>query len=363
MGSCSTSCIPQMRQTRESKAQDLRYAKALAASYSAGTAKWDLTNITHGAIVGGVDTPAPGGHPFPVSNNSLKTIATCELQSVLKHCYRFVSREEAASLRCGIAVHLAFETFFKTGSPSTSMEAFTTDYQEWSDLNIHPKDRRGFDNVHATLTEWFERFPTLESLPYTVYPDKVELEISVPLDDEGRYLITGRVDAVVESDGHLYVMDHKTAAKIDSFWASQFKNDSQMSGYTWAVAAQLGAPIVGVLINGVQIGKLPSAANRRCAKHNTDYESCGPKHATFELVALGRTPEQLDQWRAGAIKLAKALEVLRQVVQGIPIAELDLDMFLAQGQFNGGCRWCDFREFCEAGKPRRQLKFNYRVRE
>lgn len=298
-----------------------------------------------------------------VSNNSLKTVATCDLQSVLKHGYRLVSRDEAASLRCGIAVHTTFETFFKTGDVEQALTAFTNDYQEWSDLNLHPKDRRCYDNVFATLHEWFERYPTLDTLPYTVDPQLVELEVAVPLDDEGEYVLTGRVDAVVESDGHLYVMDHKTAAKIDAFWASQFKNDSQMSGYTWAVQQQLGRPIVGVLINGIQVGKLPSAANRFCKTHQTDYESCGPKHATFELVALGRTPEQLDQWRSSAIKLAKSLTVLRQTVQGIPIEDLDLDLFLAQGQFNGGCRWCDFREFCEAGKPLRQLKFGYKTRE
>lgn len=347
------------RQVSE-KAQVLRYARAIATSYRANSS---LTSAAYGTMIGRVAIPCAPQRPVQVSNNSLKTIATCELQSVLKHCYRLVSRDEAASLRCGIAVHLALETFFRTDSTVQALQALTDDYQEWSDINLHQKDRRAFDNVHATLQEWFERYPTIASLPYTVKPEWVELEIAVPLDPDGDYTLTGRVDAVVECDGHLYVMDHKTAAKIDAFWASQFKNDSQMSGYVWAVQKQLQRPVVGVLINGIQMAKLPSAANRICKTHQTDYEVCGPKHAVFELVALGRTPEQLDQWLDSAIKLARRQNVLLQTVQGIAIEDLNLDLFMAQGQFNGGCRWCDFKEFCEGGRSKRHLTYAYKSRE
>jgi hypothetical protein len=57
----------------------------------------------------------------------------------------------------------------------------------------------------------------------------------------------GRIDMIArDSIGRLWIVDHKTAARLDE-WIEWLELDEQMTSYAWAIKQQLGIDIYGVL--------------------------------------------------------------------------------------------------------------------
>lgn len=65
----------------------------------------------------------------------------------------------------------------------------------------------------------------------------------------------GRLDLVVEWNGRLWVVDHKSTSYGGSTWWHEFDNAPQMGGYVYAGTQLHGAPIAGVIINRTVIRK------------------------------------------------------------------------------------------------------------
>jgi hypothetical protein len=117
-----------------------------------------------------------------------------------------------------------------------------------------------------------------------------------------------------------------------------------MTGYVWAATRTLGQPVVGVFINGIEYSKLPSDPVRKCRTHGVPYLECGPQHMRSELLIYTRTPDQLEQWRMDAIRLARKYRELCRHPQ-------DLTAVSMQGTFHDACGFCNFSRFCDAGRP------------
>lgn len=68
------------------------------------------------------------------------------------------------------------------------------------------------------------------------------------------YILCGHLDRVVDFNGALYVMDHKTTTTSPSdYYFDQFEPHNQMTLYTLAGQVVLNTPIKGVIISAAQI--------------------------------------------------------------------------------------------------------------
>lgn len=78
-----------------------------------------------------------------------------------------------------------------------------------------------------------------------------EAELKVTL---GPHVLFAIVDLVVRErrTGHVWVMDHKTAAKTGPEWWAQFYIDKQGSAYTLAVEEALREEVAGFIINAIK---------------------------------------------------------------------------------------------------------------
>lgn len=157
----------------------------------------------------------------------------------------------------------------------------------------------------------------------------------------------------VEAPDGLYVTDafivtHNTTGRLTPYWTAKFRNDSQMSGYVWAAQQTIGQRVAGVYINAVEFSSLPNST-RKCAKHGATFEECGRHHANSQMLVYTRSAEQLDEWRASAIELArKYRELLRMHARGEDV----LTNTRTRGTFHNACGFCSFNEFCAAGRPK-----------
>lgn len=280
-----------------------------------------------------------------IDNSTLSAFARCPEQAILRYWLGWTSLEESQFLQAGSAVHLLLERHLRGESIENALEALH-DYMLWSQSELPEGDRLQGTNVHNILCAWLQDHP-LDSLPYRVSPEFIEVGFALPLDEYGDIVLTGRFDAAVQArdSNDWYVLDHKTTGRIDPMWVRKFQMDSQMSGYIWALS-QMVPSVQGAYVNGIELKKLPSDAKRKCREHGVVYAECGFMHYSSELFYVSRSPEEIEEWKATALDLAE--EYFNTTAQVESVA--DLQKVRLRGMFNGSCAWCEFYHHCLSGR-------------
>jgi hypothetical protein len=286
--------------------------------------------------------------PLYIDNSTLKAVARCSTEAFMRYIHARTTPEERATLKSGTAVHAALATYLKGDGVIAAIQALADEYREWAEANVADEDRLSWKNVEAVAYAWFDAHP-LDELPFRVTaPEFVEIGFAEPLDDAGEFVFCGRLDAfgVRANDGLPCLIEHKSTGQIASDWIRQFKKDSQVSGYMWGAQQHLGQRIVDVYVNAIEMKKLPSS-DRKCKEHGVQYSECGAQHAKSEIIIVSRTDAQLAEWRKTALHLARRYKELLQRYPNVTA----IDKVRMQGTFNGSCRWCQFDDFCNAGRP------------
>lgn len=310
-----------------------------------------------------------------LDNSTLVAEARCNLQSWLRYGLDLTTKRPKHAADAGTAFHLAAEAAFKGFSQLAISKAMT--FYQARDLT-GAKDRLSATNVERICAAWLKRYPVERNFLYTrdsaggmramfkIDPLLVEVPFQLPLAEiacpncdaqgcefcmgKGGLAIhfTGRIDAIVEMDGKRWALDHKTTGKWDAHWLAQFKESSQVSGYTWAVGEYLmSGAAQGCIINAVSMAKLNSSPTR-CPKHKMPYVDCAeaPEHFRTQFILCERTEEQLAAWKQAALHLASRF-VKRLAC--FPTLGGGLGVIPATGPFTDACDWCDFNTFCAGG--------------
>lgn len=244
-------------------------------------------------------------------------------------------------------------------------------------------DRLAHANVRATLETWLDSH-TKNSFPFFVRdPSNVEVAVAAPLwhsddiclcdhlltqhDPHGKcdhctcaQPITdvrhvGKIDLLANLAADpdvLCPVDHKTTYRIDGKFVAQYIMDSQLSGYLFDAAYLTSRPAhtMVAFINAIELSVLPSS-NRKCAVHATTYDECGPLHINAQVIGpIERTAAQIEAWRADAVDLAARFHRFRSLplkhAASVPL----------EGTFNGGCGYCEYKEWCAASRNARQAE-------
>lgn len=286
-----------------------------------------------------------------IDNSTLRAMAQCTTQAVLRYGMGYTTPEEGAPLLAGSAVHAALDTYLTNGCDTRlALGMLAHEYQGWANEHVSPGDRLEYSNVRDVMVQWFADH-TEDKLPWALKDGKFETGFTVEMDEEIEGLeFVGRLDGIVRSktDGRWYVLEHKTTGMVSSFWTKQWQTASQVSGYIYAGAKIKGEPIVGAFINAIELGKLPSDPTRKCIKHKVTYAECRLSHAKSELIVTQRTPQQLASWKRDFVKLAKRF-MLAKAKYGTIDAVLTAPQ---EGTFQNACTYCTFSQFCATGRPR-----------
>lgn len=277
-----------------------------------------------------------------VDNSTLKAVARCSTEAVVRYILGYTTAEERATLKAGTAFHLAMASHFQGGRVGDALQAFTDEYQAFADEHVPADDRLAYANLVRVIEYWLESHP-LHAMPFQVDPAMVEIGFAVPLieDEQGTIAICGRLDLLPTYQGAVYVGEHKSTGRIDKTWLDSFHLDSQISTYMWGAEQHTSLPMAGAFLNAVEFSRIPSS-DRKCATHKVAYAECGQLHANSQLIVLTRTPEQIRQWRLSAIHLAKKFRELKQKYTSIE----QITRVRQQGQFNNSCRWCELAPYC-----------------
>jgi len=286
-----------------------------------------------------------------VDGTMLVSLAECSTKSSLRYVYDWVAQREKWPATAGIAFHKACELHFR-GAPADAVNAtFAALYQPPPGIFHDDGKRLEATNLQRIVARWVEKNP-LSTFPFQV--ESTEQPFRVPLGklkDGTPVYYMGRQDLILREGRFLRVADIKTTRSISPYWKDQWMTSAQLTGYVWAdlngalPSHLLGSSVIGATIVAVEFREIPSS-NRRCSDHGMPYAECGILHCKHEIIHTSRVPDQLNEWRLGALHLA---ERYASILRRFPTIE-SLHRLRMQGQWNGACRFCEFKEFCMTGR-------------
>ncbi len=299
-------------------------------------------------------TPQAIDYPLPVDNTVLMAIAKCSTYTFVRYVLGFTTVEEKAVLKAGSVTHSALDRWFRGADIKTVMGIMESEYGVWAEANVKSDDRLAWHNIEKIMRYWFQTHP-ITDLPFGIHADKVEVTFEYPLDEQGEFISRGRIDAVVEDTSHheddrFLPLENKTTGSYlnNSNWRDKFTTDSQLSNYVWATEKFVGSKVAGGFINAIRFGRLPADPVRKCGTHKVPYAECADMHNQFEIIGpINRSPAELVEWRKTAIYLAKKFKELKQRFSSIE----DIPKVRTQGKFNGGCTYCELKNYCDVGRP------------
>lgn len=314
----------------------------------------------------------------PLDNTLFRSVVTCHTAAVLRHVHGFSARdaEDAFALRAGSAIHEGLACYFRGnrlpdgtaaapesvlldgyGEPTAGRHASYEGYRTFADAAVHPdvawQQRFTAENVRRVLASWIAAHP-LVALPFKVPdPALIEVPFTVPLDEHGDVLLSGRMDGFVTetASGAWRLLENKTTGRVSDRYVESFDLDSQPSHYTFAALAALRErpdlpAFEGMFLNVIELAKLPDST-RECKTHGVPYRECSGLHLKAIIALVRRSPREIDEWCRDALALAATyvrLSAEYATVESIP----DVPQ---QGKFTGACRYCQFFKFCQAGRP------------
>lgn len=309
-------------------------------------------------------------------DNTLFSSTVCQTRAIMRHHHGFTtsSTRGSAKLLAGSAGHKAMEPWLRGEGVEAALQVFEAEYRPWSDEHLDFEDACAWQNCADVLQGWFDDHPR-QRFPLIVEPENIEVGFQVPLVDEcatcgytehlhptaatlnkpscskyvPAFVFYGRLDAFGRrrDDGRLFALDHKFTTRVTDDYMDQYRMDSQMSGYVWGAQQSLGEEVAGVYINAVQMfTRLPYALERRCATHTVKTKECRLLHTNYQLQPYTRTPEQLADWHTTAVALARDFKQLCQTYPDLA----DVPKLRMEGTFHKECRWCEFKQWCEAGR-------------
>lgn len=249
-----------------------------------------------------------------IDNSTLEVFTTCPRQAEYYVCQKKEKAGERSALKFGGIVHKILEARYAapTGfvSIETEQKMVAVCESEFASYIPSLEDYRNYGTAVNLIKEYNSFYPSepfkvlaLDSKPLIEVPFachlgtiEVNAELTVRQPDgfiSLRYIKDlpimwqGRIDMIVEHEGRLYLVDHKTTSMMGPTYFREFELSSQFRGYTWAAQQLLGRPIAGAIINALGIRK-PTKTG---------------KAIEFERKTITFTPEALSEWQADTLHI------------------------------------------------------------
>jgi uncharacterized protein YxjI len=156
-------------------------------------------------------------------------------------------RQYSAPLWIGTLIHKALETYYQGAPMKEILEAVAL---EWDEQDPEVKDQRTLDMCVGMLMGYAERYPQDE---FNV--QGVEYEFNVPIVNPATkrrsktFTLAGKVDGIVEIDGDMWLLEHKTADNPQGNYVKKIWSDFQILLYSLALRQEKKYPVVGVIYN------------------------------------------------------------------------------------------------------------------
>ena len=246
-------------------------------------------------------------------NTMMSAYHECHRKYNYRHNRNKVRNIATLPLEFGKCIHSSLDHLYNNGwDIEGAVALFNKEYKE----NLELDDKRTL-----VMGEWILRnyASHYASQPWKLVKSEFPFEVSLPNGNT----FTGRIDKIVEWDGVLWVVDHKTTSQLGASYFKMAEPNAQFTGYTYA-AKKLGFPVVGTVVDALLVAKgLLKAESRNkltpLARYDAHYSD-----------------EALIEWEQWAINTQ--LDIARDEVNGV-----------WNPNFNSCVNWgeCTYRSMCK----------------
>ncbi len=211
----------------------------------------------------------PGNFPDAVDSSMLATFKSCPqlFKKVYIDCWK--SKDPSVHLRAGGAfahgIEAARTAFYVNGYDTDDAYALGVKalVEYYGDFECPPESAKSLERTAGALEFYFANYPLThgDQDPITLPSGKrgIEFNFTHPLpilhpQSGDPLLYTGRMDAILNYAGGVFICDEKTASSLGATWSRQWDLRSQFTGYAWG-CRESGIRTDGAIVRGVSILK------------------------------------------------------------------------------------------------------------
>ena len=258
-------------------------------------------------------------------NSQLQTFKNCPEQYRLKYIEQLKKIEEGVDehdKNFGKAIHSGLESYYKHEPMESCINRFKASYpNQQNQEDLSKTQENGVLLLEAYVKHYTEQDKAWNIKAVEV-ADTFDIAHGIPF--------TVKIDLIVEQQGCIYFVDHKTTGKPFNwnYWG-QFEPNSQITAYTAYCQAKYGE-CSGGIINGLQLGFRQRAYKGEPAGF----------HYSFQRQLFNRNKSQVEAWKWDTIEWIKKIE--QSKIDGPKIGSFHNVWTKNEGQ----CRFCSFKEIC-----------------
>lgn len=200
--------------------------------------------------------------PRVLDNTALSTYMECPKKfdySMRQH--RRHRGAPAPALAYGSVWHVIMDAHYTSNGDAQFVEQQAR--EAWTPHD-RPDDHRTLERALVEYDNYVEKYGLPSDEDAQTVGDSTKLiEIFTELSWPGAlHPYAGKLDRIIELNGHIYIEDHKTTSRLGAYFFKQFELDNQMMGYAWLARKLTNVPVAGVRINAHAVYKRDSKFER-----------------------------------------------------------------------------------------------------
>lgn len=198
-----------------------------------------------------------------VDNYTLSMFQTCPAKYKRRILQGWKPKKQSGALGFGQLLHLGLEWWYRTHDKEAAINAIV---ENWP-ANHPDDDWRDMQKCISVMEEYIREYPSELWKVVGAGTDNPMLEVSFTLplvNEHGEQLYTydgyaiqygGIFDLLLNFNGQMYVMDHKTTTRMGDYYFTQYKPNNQITGYLWGASQLTSSRIGGAFINAIGLYK------------------------------------------------------------------------------------------------------------
>jgi hypothetical protein len=220
----------------------------------------------------------------------------CRKACEFRYIKELVPLERDKNLAFGSVIHDCLEIWHGQQDITVVLEFIDGAYP---DRNHDEKQRANWHLATAMMTAYAKQFPT-ENFEVIALEKTFEGPIINPITGAASrsFSLAGKVDGIVKQDGLYYLLEHKTAAQINSGYLERLWTDFQIILYAWYLEQTMGIFISGIIYNILVKAKLRQSIGETEAEFETRRAGLISKSKTGKSSAKRKMPESDDSFQA-----------------------------------------------------------------
>lgn len=251
-------------------------------------------------------TDSPGTEKTVLTYSAMNAFRNCPRKYRHHYLDHLRPLERADSLAFGSVVHEALELWYRhSDDPNRLSIALDHMDANFEDRDQNARSRTLWHQARAMMAGFAARYPRED---FEVVHVEREFEGEIRNPDTGAcsraFSLAGKVDGIVRRRDGLYLLEHKTAARVDAQYLDKLWTDTQIHLYSLALRAQ-GFPIRGIIYNVLLKTRLVQGQGETEEEFEARRRSLAAKNKTGRSNAKRRVPEtdeayqgRLSDWYA-----------------------------------------------------------------